>query len=98
MEERKNSAATGNLFSFLTLKDLIAILSVAISIAMAWGIFSTRLALLEQQLAVQKEEMSRTSNEIKILNNRVASLERTSIESSFILDNLWRSARDDSKL
>ena len=37
----------------LTLKDMITIVSVAVSLAMAWGVFSTRISLLEQEVLAQ---------------------------------------------
>jgi hypothetical protein len=34
----------------LTFKDLASVVSIAVSLALAWGVFSTRIAVLEQEV------------------------------------------------
>lgn len=68
--ERKdtNTPVTGNstgVFGLLSIKDLIAILSVAVSMALAWGVFSTRITLLEHQLVTLKSEIVTVSTDLR---------------------------------
>lgn len=46
----------------LSIKDLVVIVSVAITLAVQWGLFSTRLALLEKS-EVQLEQMIKSQND-----------------------------------
>jgi len=39
----------------LDLKDLITIISVAVSLAVAWGVFSTRITVLEREVVTLHE-------------------------------------------
>lgn len=51
----------------LSLKDLVVIVSVAITLAVQWGLFSTRLALLEKSQAQLEQEVRTQSADIRHL-------------------------------
>lgn len=73
----------------LTLKDLITIVSVAISLTVAWGVFSTRIALLEKEVvALQATDASRTASFEKI-QQQVRRLEAHQQDDELILDQVF---------
>jgi len=59
----------------LSFKDLITIVSVAVSLTLAWGVFSTRIAVLEQEVVTAQQIHERDLGEIQKLQADVNSLE-----------------------
>lgn len=66
----------------LSLKDLITMVSVAVSLTIAWGVFGTRLTLNERQLATQERQ-------IAALEQRVNKAEQRLRENEFMVDQLY---------
>lgn len=73
----------------LTIKDIITIISVAVSITLAWGVFSTRIAVLEKEvLTLQTENQSRTA-EMEKLYGRVRRLEAHQQDDEMLFDQVF---------
>lgn len=73
----------------LTLKDLITIVSVAISLTVAWGVFSTRIALLEKEVvALQTSDANRGAS-IEKIQQQVRRLESHQQDDELILDQAF---------
>ena len=73
----------------LTLKDLITVVSVAVSLTVGWGVFSTRIAVLEREVVSQREaEVSRVSATDKI-QQQVRRLESHQQDDELILDQVF---------
>lgn len=77
----------------LTLKDLITVVSIAVSLALAWGVFSTRITVLEKELvsvqALAKQQQS-DIDELRRENRRLESVER---DNTLFIDQLFGLAR-----
>lgn len=82
-----------SLFGLLTIKDIIAILSVAVSLTLAWGVFSTRITLLEHQLIAYREENKQIVESVKGLQRQQNSFDRGQIEDRYMIDELWTSVK-----
>jgi len=73
----------------LTLKDLITIVSFAVSLTVAWGVFSTRIALLEKEVVtLQAVDASKTAS-IEKLQSQVRRLEAHQQDDELILDQAF---------
>jgi HAMP domain-containing protein len=66
----------------LDLKDLITIVSAAVSITFAWGVFNTRISSLEQKVIAQEQENQAQKETIRRLEQRTQ-------ENTIYLDQLY---------
>lgn len=82
-----------SLFGLLTIKDIIAVLSVAVSLALAWGVFSTRITLIEHQMVQYRDELKQNAGDVRIMSRAIQQLERSTLEDRFILDELYHSVK-----
>ena len=78
-----------SLFGLLTIKDIIAILSVAVSLTLAWGVFSTRITLLEHQLIAYRDEQKQMASDVKNAQRQLSIIERGQLEDRYLIDELW---------
>lgn len=74
----------------LTLKDLITIVSVAISLTVAWGVFSTRIALLEKEVVTIQAADANRGTTIEKLQQQVRRLEAHQQDDELILDQAFQ--------
>lgn len=59
MATKPQSQNTGiglSLPDFLSIKDLLTIISVAVSLTLAWGVFTTRISLVEKEVIQLRHE------------------------------------------
>ena len=73
----------------LTLKDLITIVSVAISLTIAWGVFSTRIALLEKEVVSMQTSVARLGASSETINRQIRRLESRQQDDEMILDQVF---------
>jgi hypothetical protein len=66
----------------LDIKDLITIVSAAVSITFAWGVFNTRVSALEQQVAVIRQDVDSTKDTVR-------KIEAHSQENAIYLDQVY---------
>lgn len=73
----------------LSLKDLITIVSVAVSLTVAWGVFSTRIALLEKEVVILQAADASRGASIEKLQTQVRRLEGQQQDDALILDQAF---------
>ena len=73
----------------LSLKDLITLVSVAVSLTIAWGVFGTRLSLIESQLAVHEVQAGKVEKHVNEIDQRVNKTEQRLRENEFMVDQLY---------
>lgn len=73
----------------LDLKDLITIVSVAISLTVAWGVFSTRITVLEREVIALQQVDQSTAVTIERLQQQVRRLEAHQQDDELILDQVF---------
>lgn len=74
----------------LTIRDLITIVSVCVTIALAWGVFGTRLSILEKDVASLQQEQSKSGLEIDTLQRHVRRLEIRQQDDQQFIDDIYR--------
>ena len=74
----------------LTLKDLITIVSVAISLAIAWGVFDTRITVLEKELVAQTVVDVKETSDIAEINVQLRKLQSKVQDNQRSIDELYR--------
>lgn len=73
----------------LTVKDLITIVSVAVSLAVAWGVFSTRLTLLEKETITLSERIKQTEMDMSSVRSSIRRLEQQQQYDELYIDRLY---------
>lgn len=73
----------------LDIKDIITIVSVAVSLTIAWGVFSTRLALVEHEIVSMKDASDQQSAQIQKLEQRVRRLENHQQDDELFFDQVF---------
>jgi len=73
----------------LTLKDLITIISVAVSLTLAWGVFSTRITVLEKEVVALRDADKTQSTNIERLRKQVRRLEAHQQDDELLLDQVF---------
>lgn len=75
----------------LELRDLITIVSVAVSLTMAWGVFSTRITVVERELLALHEKQSSMAASIEALQVQQARLGSAQQDDELLIDQLYLS-------
>jgi uncharacterized coiled-coil protein SlyX len=73
----------------LTLKDLITIISVSVALALAWGVFGTRVSVLENDVATLKQTVAGNNNVISELNRMVERVRDQQVQHDIFIDQLY---------
>lgn len=73
----------------LSLKDLITLVSVAVSLTIAWGVFGTRLTLIEKDVENQKIVAAKLETTVEKHNQEVARLDLRVQDDAILIDNLY---------
>lgn len=73
----------------LSLKDLITIISVAVSLTVAWGVFSTRITVLEKDVVALKEQDKAQNAATETLQRQVRRLEAHQQDDELLLDQVF---------
>ncbi len=73
----------------LSLKDLITLVSVAVSLTIAWGVFGTRLTLLEKQVTGHEVQDTKVERQVTELEQRTNKAEQRLRENEFLVDQLY---------
>lgn len=60
----------------ITLKDAITIVSIIVAMTLAWGVFGTRLTVVENELVYQMRNIEQLQKEIDILKDKYDKLEQ----------------------
>lgn len=73
----------------LDLKDLITIVSVAVSLTVAWGVFSTRITVLEREIVALQQTDQANAATVERLQQQVRRLEAHQQDDELILDQVF---------
>lgn len=73
----------------LTLKDLITIVSVAVSLTVAWGVFSTRITVLEKEVVAMEQANQARGANVEQLQKQVRRLEAHQQDDELIIDQVF---------
>lgn len=73
----------------LSLKDLITVVSVAVSLTIAWGVFGTRITLLEKELSSHAEQDDRVAKDVEELKKKTTQLEQHIYDNEVMVDRLY---------
>lgn len=73
----------------LSLRDLITVVSVAVSLTIAWGVFSTRIAIMEKEIAVMEAYQDKLTLTIEEQTKRVARIELRQYDNEGMIDRLY---------
>lgn len=73
----------------LTLKDLITIISVAVTLTLAWGMFSTRLTILEKEIVTLQDADRAHNAALAKLGSQVRHLESNQQDNDLIIDQVY---------
>lgn len=76
----------------LTLKDLITIVSIAVSLTLAWGVFSTRMLLIEKQLEIVVEQVEKNEKTVNKLKDTLRQIEQQQRIDGLSIDRLYEDA------
>lgn len=80
--DQQETQVRARLNTSLDIKDLITIVSAAVSITFAWGVFNTRISSLEQKINVQEQEIQSQKETIRRLEARTQ-------ENTIYVDQLY---------
>lgn len=76
----------------LSLKDLITMVSVAVSLTIAWGVFGTRLTVVEKDVATIEAADARIEKKVDDLDTRTLRNEQKLRDNDFMIDQLYEYA------
>ena len=73
----------------ISVKDVITFVSVAVAITLAWGVFGTRLTLVEKELIFQDKRIAQVEQNVKDLTSTNQKLEQRIRYNEDAIQNLW---------
>jgi hypothetical protein len=73
----------------LSLKDLITIISVCIALAMAWGVFGTRITILENDMVTMKAAVSSNNAALGELSKMVERVRAHQLQHDIFIDQIY---------
>jgi hypothetical protein len=74
----------------LTVRDIIAIVSVTVSVALQWGVFGTRITVLEKEVALLETSATAVDSRIERLNEDMWKLQAAQQEQQHSIDNIYQ--------
>lgn len=74
---------------FLSIKDLITIISVAVSLTFAWGVFTTRITVLEKEVVRLQEDNQKVTAAVSKLQDTINIHETRQRENMLLIDQLY---------
>lgn len=83
------SAAISFTQHMLTIKDLLTIVSIAVSLAIAWGVFSTRLTVLEREVIDLQSNNKEIAVSVDKLQQQVSRLNAHQQDDELIIDQAF---------
>lgn len=78
----------------LTLRDIITFVALAVSVTLAWGVFGTRLTVVENQLVTMSKSYDEMRSDIKDNTNRLNQLEMRIRENENLTEDSWKRVRE----
>jgi hypothetical protein len=75
--------------SVLSLKDLITIVSVAVTLTAAWGVFSTRITVLEREVVALQTADKAQENAIDKLQQQTSRLTAYQQDDELLIDQAF---------
>ncbi len=81
----------------LTLRDIVTFVALAVSVTMAWGVFGTRLTVVETQLVTMSKSYDEMKGDLKDTTQRVTQLESRVRENEIVTENLWKRIQEAGK-
>ena len=75
--------------TFIILKEVVTFVSLAVAITLAWGVFGTRLTVVEQELVYQAKAMEQQQKQIDILKEKQDKFETRIRDNEDAIQNLW---------
>lgn len=75
--------------SILSIKDLITVISVAISLTVAWGVFSTRITVAEREIVSLQNQMRTQDAAIDKLQQQTSRLAAHQQDDELLIDQLY---------
>ena len=76
--------------SILNIKDVITIVSMAISLTIAWGVFDTRITVLEKEAVMHRTVEAKQDSDVADLQQRMNKLALKVQDSQHFIDDLYR--------
>jgi hypothetical protein len=73
----------------LSLKDFITIISVCVALAMAWGVFGTRITVLENDMLAVKAAMSNQGAALSELSRMVDRVRSHQTQHDVFIDQIY---------
>jgi hypothetical protein len=73
----------------LSLKDLITIISVCVALAMAWGVFGTRITILENDMVAIKATVSSNNAALSELSRMVERVRAHQLQHDIFIDQIY---------
>jgi len=73
----------------LSLKDLITIVSVVVSLTVAWGTFSTRIAIVEKEQVRMAEILKKYADTTARMQRQLRRLEAHQQDDELLLDQVF---------
>lgn len=77
----------------LSLRDIITFVSLAVSITMAWGVFGTRLTVVEKELINVTKNDDDLKAQMKDMTQRMNQLENRLRDNESNVEDVWRTLR-----
>jgi hypothetical protein len=73
----------------INLKDVITFVSIAVSITLAWGVFGTRLTVLEKELVYQSKAVEQNQKQLEVLKDKTDKLEMRIRDNEDMIQTMW---------
>ena len=73
----------------LSLRDLITVVSVAVSLTIAWGVFSTRITIMEREIATLAADRAKLTLSMEEQARRITRFEMRQYDNEGMIDRLY---------
>lgn len=87
--EEQHTDGTIRVPQVLSLKDLISIVSVCVALAMAWGVFGTRITVIENDVVALKAAMSNQGAALSELSRMVERVRSQQTQHDVFIDQIY---------
>ena len=90
MSDQKDSSGEVQLPISITWRDIVTIVSIAVTLTLAWGIFGTRLTVAEKEIISIHETLKDQKEINKAHDQKLAASETRVRDLESALEDLWK--------
>lgn len=79
--------------STISLRDIVALVAVAITITISWGVLGTRVTVLEKEVVASQKQIELSQTREQQLLQKIELMENRIRDNEAMMEEIWRKSK-----